>query len=177
MKYSFQVYQIENDGEFAWVAESDEVKHLIGAGDTQEEAIAELAENEAVWLEMAEEDGRTIPKVAVREENAYSGKLTLRLSPREHELAAKMAKEQDISLNQYLSDAVVAYNHEEQEKKRFLATFRMMDGLVLRQSITPLTLGSEMQKYQGKAQQYSGGGHQSYVMSMGGDGGFQWNLQ
>ena len=44
--------------------------------------------------------------------NEYSGKLTLRISPSEHEKAAKYAKREGVSLNQYINDAVVAKNAE-----------------------------------------------------------------
>ena len=40
----------------------------------------------------------------------YSGKLMLRISPKMHRVAAAHAKEQGISLNQYISDAIVYYN-------------------------------------------------------------------
>lgn len=109
MKYSFSVYQVENEGEFAWVAESKELKNCLGVGDTQEEAISELAENEEAWLETAQANGYAIPEVHVEAVRAYSGKLTLRLSPKEHEKAAKEAEKQGISLNQLINDAIVSY--------------------------------------------------------------------
>lgn len=112
MKYSYSMAQIENDGEIVWAAQSKELRNCYGVGDTQQEALEELADNEQAWLEMAEENGFPIPKPHIEKACTYSGKLTLRLSPKEHELAAGQAELQGISLNQYISDAVVAYSHE-----------------------------------------------------------------
>ena len=112
MKYSYTMAQMEHDGEIIWAAQSKELKNCYGVGDTQQEALEELAENEQAWLEMAEENGYPIPNPSIEKMSAYSGKLTLRLSPREHELAARQAHRQGISLNQYISDAIVAYSHE-----------------------------------------------------------------
>lgn len=42
----------------------------------------------------------------------YSGKITTRVSPHIHRQAAMLAAEQGISLNQYISDAIVALNNQ-----------------------------------------------------------------
>lgn len=110
MKYSFTMNRINHDGDLIWVAKSNELIHCYGVGDTQEEALDELAENEKAWLETAVEKGYPIPEVRVEKATTYSGKLTLRISPKEHEAAAKQSAAQGISLNQYLSDAVVSYS-------------------------------------------------------------------
>ena len=112
MKYSFSISQVENDGEILWVAESQELKNCLGVGETQDEALAELAENEVLWLEMAKENNFPIPEPRIWKLPTFSGKLTLRLSPKEHELAAKQAEVSGLSLNQYINNAVVAYNRE-----------------------------------------------------------------
>lgn len=110
MIYSFSIYRVENEGDFAWVAESKELKNCLGVGDTQEEAIAELAENEVAWLEMAESNGQSIPCISIEKPSMWSGKFTLRMSPKEHEHATNQADKQGVSLNQYINDAVVAYS-------------------------------------------------------------------
>ncbi len=127
MKYSFSISRVENDGDATWVARSKELKNCLGVGDTQEEALAELEENERVWLEMAEENGFPIPAIHVEIVPSYSGKLTLRMSPKEHELAARRAESLGISLNQYINDAVVAYSHEISGNTTEIHKFRRKD--------------------------------------------------
>ena len=111
MKYPFKVVQMMNEQHIYWVATS-QLDGCVGQGETMEEAISELAENETAWLETAAEVGIPIPDVAIEKAQAYSGKLTLRIAPSVHAMAAKLAKKDGISLNQYINDAVVAHNKE-----------------------------------------------------------------
>ena len=69
------------------------------------DAIRELEDNEAVWLEMAEEDGETIPAPTVEKIQEYSGKFTVRLSKSLHREIAKRAEMEGVSLNQYMVEA------------------------------------------------------------------------
>ena len=110
MKYEFTVYRMSVEGHDFWVAESKSLKGCVGQGETCEEAISELESNELEWLETAKKYGITIPPVSVHKEMEFSGKTMLRLSPFTHEQASENAKRLGISLNQYLNDAVVAYN-------------------------------------------------------------------
>ena len=112
MIYPFSVYQIEMNGHRFWIARSFILKGCIGQGDSQESAITELKENEDAWLETAKELGTEIPEVPLINPSEYSGKITLRFSPYEHCMAAFYAKKEGISLNQYISDAVVKRNGE-----------------------------------------------------------------
>ena len=112
MKYPFSVAQMESEGHVYWVAKSSQLNGCVGQGDSVEEALAELAGNEEVWLETAADVGIPIPDVYVEKTQTYSGKLTLRVAPSVHERAAYLAKKDGISLNQYINDAVVAYNKE-----------------------------------------------------------------
>ena len=107
MKYPYFTYQLETKDGYVWAAESLSLNGCVGQGDTAEQAVKELEENESAWLDAAKEHGLEIP-----EENAqtYSGKISLRIEPSEHRKAAIKAKLEGISLNQYLCDAVVARN-------------------------------------------------------------------
>lgn len=110
MRYPFHVYKTQVEEHVFWVAESRALKGCVGQGDTPEMAIAELDANEQSWLELAEMYGMEIPAVPMDNINAYSGKLTLRVAPYVHQEAAELAKKQNISLNQYINDAIVAQN-------------------------------------------------------------------
>lgn len=111
MKYPFSVFQMESDGHVFWVAKSIYLKGCVGQGDTQDEAIRELSDNEIAWLKTAEEIGIPIPSIQpVEQIQDYSGKLTLRTAPNVHRMAALFAKMEGISLNQYINDALVSQN-------------------------------------------------------------------
>ena len=93
-----------------WAAESTCLKGCAGQGEDLEEAVRELEENETVWLEMAGKYDVEIPKVPIETINEYSGKFTVRVSPAAHQEAAFYAQKEGVSLNQYVSDAIVAQN-------------------------------------------------------------------
>ena len=112
MKYEFIVYPMEANGHCFWAAESRTLDGCAGQGETPEEAIRELEQNEISWLESAEKYNLPIPEVTHRQEKTYSGKVLFRFSPMEHQRAYEYSREMGISLNQYLSDAVTAYNAE-----------------------------------------------------------------
>lgn len=106
MKYGFKVYQVEIENELFWFAESTDLKGCVGQGKTCDEAIKELEENETVWLQMAEEDGGTIPGPSVEKPLAYSGKFTVRLSKSLHQRAAEAADREGVSLNAFVLEAI-----------------------------------------------------------------------
>ena len=110
IKYPFKVFQTEIEGHIFWIAKSSYLKGCVGQGDIQSDAIAELEENEKVWLETAEEAGIPIPEIPIERMEEYSGKMTLRLAPYGHWQAAKLAEKEGISLNQYINNAVVSQN-------------------------------------------------------------------
>lgn len=112
MKYPFNVVFTKDGADTYWLAKSCCLKGCIGQGQTMEEALEELAGNESMWLETAIECGIDIPDIPIEEENTYSGKLSLRMSPEVHKRAATIAKQEGISLNQYVNDAIVNYNAE-----------------------------------------------------------------
>lgn len=113
MKYPCRIFQAEVDGHIFWVAESECLIGCVGQGDTSEAAMSALEENEREWLETASELHIPIPSMQSESLNKeYSGKLTLRVSPSVHRKASQNAKQEGISLNQYLNDAIVTYNTE-----------------------------------------------------------------
>ena len=57
--YTYRVFQDEASGEY--VAECQEIRGLSGIGETAPEAVAELQEALAGWLEVLEEQGVPFP--------------------------------------------------------------------------------------------------------------------
>lgn len=122
MKYGFNTFQAKVDDHVFWVAKSNSLKGCVGQGDTLEEAIKELEENEKEWLETAEEYDIPIPAVDIEPlQTSYSGKISLRLSKSVHEMAVERAKAEGISLNQYIGNCVNAFNVLETTKEVILA--------------------------------------------------------
>lgn len=116
MKYEASIYQMNVEGHSFWIAESKSLKGCIGQGETSEDAIKELEENEIEWIETAKDFGIPIPPISYRKEIAYSGKFSLRMSPILHEQASEISARLGISLNQYISDALGFYNAESQRR-------------------------------------------------------------
>ncbi|MCI2062476.1 MAG: type II toxin-antitoxin system HicB family antitoxin [Eubacteriaceae bacterium] len=110
MKYGFNVYKTENEDHCFWIAKSEDLKGCVGQGETVDEAIAELKENEEEWLNAANEYGMDIPDVTCKKENEYSGKFVVRVGKTVHEEAVQAAGREGISLNQYVNNAIVAMN-------------------------------------------------------------------
>lgn len=110
MIYEFKMYKAQVENHIFWVAESRVLNGCSAQGDTPQEAYTNLENVEQEWIETAKELEWKIPDVPIRELKVYSGKLALRLSPMVHQAAAEYADEQGISLNQYISNAIVAYN-------------------------------------------------------------------
>lgn len=67
MSYPFYTYNDEVEGHIFWVAKSLSLKGCLGQGDTEADAISELAANEADWLEAAREFGIKIPKMHMQD--------------------------------------------------------------------------------------------------------------
>lgn len=109
MLYEFSVYQMKVEEHLFWVAESKTLNGCVGQGETSDEAIQELEENEREWLDTAKEFNIPVPPLSCRKEKAYSGKLALRMSPYVHEKAAETAQNLGISLNQFVNDAIIEY--------------------------------------------------------------------
>lgn len=109
MLYEFSVYQMKVEEHLFWVAESKTLNGCVGQGETSDEAIQELEENEREWLDTAKEFDIPIPPLSCRKEKTYSGKVALRMSPYVHEKAAETAQNLGISLNQFVNDAIIEY--------------------------------------------------------------------
>ena len=109
MLYEFKVYQMEVEDHIFWVAESLSLKGCVGQGETSEEAIKELEENEKEWLDTAKEFGISIPPRAVKKPKTYSGKISLRVSSFVHQEAHEIASAIGVSVNQLINDALIDY--------------------------------------------------------------------
>ncbi len=120
MLYEANIYQMDVEGHVFWIADSKILKGCTGQGESSDEAVKELEENEKEWIATAKECGIPIPKTTVKKTKNYSGKVSLRTSPYVHEKASEAAREQGISLNQFINDAIIKYTGEVFSSSRVL---------------------------------------------------------
>ena len=94
------------DEDGTYTAEILEFPGCYAEGDTPTEAIEDLEEAAASWIEAAIEQGQEIPEPL--DTYGYSGKINLRLPKSIHKLAARFAQKEGVSLNQYFASAIAA---------------------------------------------------------------------
>jgi predicted RNase H-like HicB family nuclease len=93
---------IKEDG--GYVASILEFPNCVTEGDSLEDAMSQLEDAMASWVEAALEMGQDIPEPF--ENSEYSGRLTVRLPRSIHKSAALKAASEGISLNQLVVLAV-----------------------------------------------------------------------
>lgn len=62
--YHINVFYSDEDR--AWVADIPDLQYCSALGATPEQAVAEVEKARDLWLEVARQDGRTIPEPAYR---------------------------------------------------------------------------------------------------------------
>ncbi|QUN12935.1 toxin-antitoxin system HicB family antitoxin [Clostridium sp. C1] len=105
MDYEIKMYTIETTNGTEYVAEIPELKGCIGSGDSYEEALNEVLENKKIYLETLKEMGQKIP-LPKQKKSKYSGKLSLRISPRLHKKISEVSDEYGISINQLITETL-----------------------------------------------------------------------
>jgi predicted RNase H-like HicB family nuclease len=116
-KYPFNIAWSEEDQ--AYLATCPAFPGLSAFGDTEEEAVTEAKVALSAMIEACRK--KEIPLPEPRTVETYSGQTRLRLSKSLHRQAAAMAEAEDVSLNQYIVDAIVARVTGEQVASRTLS--------------------------------------------------------
>jgi predicted RNase H-like HicB family nuclease len=101
-KYSFNIAWSEEDGEF--VATCPAFPGLSALGETEMDALAEAKTAVDLFIRTYQAKGIRLPEPNVIQE--YSGQTRLRLPKSLHQLAAKLAELDGVSLNQFIVDAL-----------------------------------------------------------------------
>jgi len=91
---------IRGDRVEGFLAEAPELPGCVTAGETQEEALTNLQEAMAIWLETALAEGADIPEPEAVPEEKYSGRMLLRMPQSLHALLARRARADGVSINQ-----------------------------------------------------------------------------
>lgn len=95
------------DGKTYWSATFPAIKECVGGGDTPEEAVRDAMENLNFVVEYLKDEGKALPNGY--EEPTYSGKIALRISRSTHKKIAQIAKDEGVSINSLLNNAIERY--------------------------------------------------------------------
>lgn len=97
LPYRVVLYPAEEGG---YVVEIPDLAGCLSQGETVEEAMEMIRDAKKCWIETCMELGRPIPEPTSEE---YSGKLNIRIPKSLHRVLAEKAKEERVSLNQYIN--------------------------------------------------------------------------
>jgi predicted RNase H-like HicB family nuclease len=93
-------------GDGTYAAELLEFPGCFAQGDTPQDAIKNLEDAAAAWIEAARERDQEIPEPLAT--YGYSGKISLRIPRSVHKKAARFAQKDDVSLNSFFASAIAA---------------------------------------------------------------------
>lgn len=95
--YEFTLSRRPGDEAGEWVAQVAELPGCDARGATEDEALANVRQSMAEWIDRAVEEGRPVPppKAAA----AHSGRLLVRMPPSLHSELARLADREKVSLN------------------------------------------------------------------------------
>jgi predicted RNase H-like HicB family nuclease len=100
-RYPAQVFWNEDDKGF--IAVAPDLPGCSAFGQTQQEALHELQDAIHAWIEAAQAAGNLVPPPsASASDHHHSGKVLLRMPRRLHERLDRAAKQEGVSLNQYI---------------------------------------------------------------------------
>jgi predicted RNase H-like HicB family nuclease len=100
-RYPAQVFWSDDDDGF--VAIAPDLPGCSAFGDTQGEALAQLQDAIAAWIEATRSAGNPIPPPSDPAREAdYSGKVLVRMPRELHGQLARLAKAENVSLNHYV---------------------------------------------------------------------------
>lgn len=106
MKYPCKIIPMEVEGHKFFVAKSLYLNGCVGQGETIDDALLELADNETEWLESAEEYNMEIPVITYEAPRVYGKSFPLRMPSSMREEIAQAAEEEGESQNQFIIDAI-----------------------------------------------------------------------
>jgi predicted RNase H-like HicB family nuclease len=100
-RYPAEVFWSDEDE--AFIAVAPDLPGCSAVGDTQQEALTQLHDAISAWIEAARTAGNPIPGPSrPASDEAYSGKLLVRMPRTLHGRLARQAKSENVSLNQYI---------------------------------------------------------------------------
>jgi len=97
---------VHSDPEGGFVAEIEELPGCMTQADTLDEVFAAIEEARELWIRTAYNEGQDIPLPRDMEE--YTGKFLVRIPRTLHRTLVHAAKQERVSLNQYVTSLLVA---------------------------------------------------------------------
>ncbi|SHM41905.1 Predicted nuclease of the RNAse H fold, HicB family [Caldanaerovirga acetigignens] len=102
-KYGLKISVLTEEDGGGFFVEVPDLPGCMADGDTLEEAIKNAKEAIESWIEAAKAEGRPIPEPTFyKDEEDYSGRLTVRIPKKLHKELVEIAQEQGVSLNQLI---------------------------------------------------------------------------
>ncbi len=98
LPYRINIYPSPEGG---YAVEIPELPGCLSQGETLEDALQMLEDAKRAWIDVALQDGDTIPEPSKGIDD-YSGKLNIRIPKSLHRTLSEKAKEEKVSLNQYI---------------------------------------------------------------------------
>jgi len=100
LPYTILIKKTENQGgSLSYIARILELPHVLGDGETSQEALDCLNTHMAMAIQSCLKDGLPVPEP----QSKYSGNLNVRVDPELHARLAQEASALDMSLNKYTS--------------------------------------------------------------------------
>lgn len=131
-------YELVRDEDGLFVASHPSLMGCLAQGETADEAIEALDLARRAWLEVRFEDGLPIPEPL--EDADYSGKILLRIPPALHAALARLAEQQEASLNQLinnlLSEAGGAARGESETVARMLKALERLESRLISRGVS-----------------------------------------
>lgn len=100
LNYEIKIRKLSSEEGGGWFAEIPFLPGCMSDGETPEEAIANLNDAKKCWIEACLELGRPVPEPG---SNDFSGQLRLRMPKSLHRALSEKAREENVSLNQYIN--------------------------------------------------------------------------
>lgn len=100
LNYDIKLRKLTGEEGSGWFAEIPLLPGCISDGETPEEAITNINDAKKCWVEACLELGRSIPEPLIDD---FSGQLRLRMPKSLHRALSEKAREENISLNQYIN--------------------------------------------------------------------------
>ncbi|NPV53549.1 MAG: type II toxin-antitoxin system HicB family antitoxin [Firmicutes bacterium] len=99
LSYEIKLRRLSEEEGGGWFAEIPLLPGCMSDGETIEEAIKNLNDAKKSWIETCLTLGREVPEPTV---DAFSGQLRVRMPKSLHRALSEKAKEENISLNQFI---------------------------------------------------------------------------
>ena len=105
LDYPYVAYTLDTDDGKQWCVEFIDIPGVVGGGKIPDEAVREAFDNLRIHLDFLKENGYIIPEPSELGDS-YSGRFALSISKSMHRRIALLARQEGISINAYLNEAI-----------------------------------------------------------------------